>query len=319
MKKTIVALTGGVGGAKLAIGLAQTLPTDELAIVVNTGDDFRHLGLSISPDIDTLVYTLAGVNNPETGWGRKNETWSFMTALEELGGESWFRLGDKDLAQNILRSAALQQGNLLSDITAKLSGNLGVGIPIVPMTDDTVQTIIETPDGTLDFQDYFVRQQCRPIISAIRYRGNAEARPAPLFAQYLQGNNVAAFLICPSNPYLSIDPILSLYGVRNALRENNAPVIAVSPVVAGKSLKGPTAKIMSELGVECSALEIARHYSGLIDMLVIDASDEALRPSIEACGMKVLISETVMQNNQQRCQLAGVVVDVIHDCSTWLT
>lgn len=311
MKKTIVGLSGGVGGAKLASGLAQTLPSDELAFVVNTGDDFHHLGLAISPDIDTLIYTLSGVSNPKTGWGRRNETWSFMSALDELGGETWFRLGDKDLAQSILRSAALQQGSSLSEVTSKLARSLGIEIPIIPMTDDNVQTVIETTDGTLGFQDYFVRQQCRPTVKEIHFRGIVNAEPAPHFADFLHGVNVEAFLICPSNPYLSIDPILSLRGVREALRLSAAPVIAVSPVVSGNSLKGPTSKIMTELGVECSALQIARHYADLIDMLVIDTSDEALRPELESRGVKVLSAQIVMQNNEQRCKLARIVVDAI--------
>jgi LPPG:FO 2-phospho-L-lactate transferase len=307
--KAIVALSGGIGGAKLATGLAQSGNAVNLAIIANTGDDFEHFGLKVCPDIDTLIYTLAGVNNSETGWGRQGETWSFMSAMSELGGDIWFQLGDKDLAQNVLRTAQLQNGKSLSEVSKYLAAQLGVTAQVIPMSDASVSTTIVSADGVLEFQQYFVRDQCRPVVRDIVFRGSESARPAPEFRRLMDSDHVAAFIICPSNPYLSIDPILSLAGVRDGLRNNKAPVIAVSPIVSGDSLKGPTAKIMAELGVPCSATQVAKHYKSLIDGLVIDERDEDLVEEIVSSGIAVKTAATIMRSAEDRVNLANVVLE----------
>jgi LPPG:FO 2-phospho-L-lactate transferase len=307
--KAVVALSGGIGGAKLATGLAQSGNAVNLAIIANTGDDFEHFGLKVCPDIDTLIYTLARVNNSETGWGREGETWSFMSAMSELGGDTWFQLGDKDLAQNVLRTAQLQNGKSLSEVSKYLAAQLGVTAQVIPMSDASVSTTIVSADGVLEFQQYFVRDQCRPVVTDIVFRGIESARPSPEFCRLMDSDDVAAFIICPSNPYLSIDPILSLAGVRDGLRKNKAPVIAVSPIVSGDSLKGPTAKIMAELGVPCSATQVAEHYKGLIDGLVIDERDEDLVEEIASSGIAVKTAATIMRTAEDRIDLANVVLE----------
>jgi len=303
-----LALSGGVGGAKLAFGLTHTLPAEELAIVVNTGDDFEHLGLHVSPDLDTLVYTLAEINNPTTGWGREADTWSFMGALEEVGAPTWFRLGDKDLALNVLRTHALQSGSTLSEFTADMATRWKIPSRIIPMTNGTVRTVIETELGPLDFQDYFVRRRCEPVVQSIQFAGATETVPATEFQELIAANSLAAVIICPSNPYLSIDPILSVPGIRDGLRKCGAPVVAVSPVVSGDSMKGPTAKIMHELGIICSATTIAQHYRGLIDGLLIDTRDANLEADIADLGIAVKLSNVVMRSAEDRRTLANTVV-----------
>ena len=304
----IVALSGGIGGAKLANGLNEIVAGDQLSVIVNTGDDFEHLGLHICPDIDTMIYTLAGVNNPVTGWGRDGESWSFMSALAELAGADWFQLGDKDLAQNVLRTSKLSSGATLSEVTAYLAKQFSLKASIVPMTDDKVRTMVATSLGTMEFQHYFVRSQCEPLVRSIYFENAEKASPAPAFAEILESDSIDAFVICPSNPYLSIDPILSVPGVREGLQNNKAPVIAVSPIVSGDSLKGPTSKIMSELGIECSATQIARHYTNLIDTLIIDSRDEALQKPIESLGIRAVVADIEMQNKHDQCKLADRVV-----------
>jgi len=303
-----LALSGGVGGAKLAVGLTHAVPPEELAVLVNTGDDFEHLGLHVSPDLDTLLYTLAGINNPTTGWGRDAETWSFMGALEEVGAPTWFRLGDKDLALNVLRTHALRSGTTLNEFTADMAERWGVASRIIPMSNETVRTVIETEIGPLDFQDYFVRRRCEPVAQSIQFRGASDAAPVAELEEIMTAGSLAAVIICPSNPYLSIDPILSVPGIRDALRRCGAPVVAVSPVVSGESLKGPTAKIMNELGITCSATAIAQHYRGLINGLLIDADDASLEADIADFGMAVKLSNIVMRSAEDRCTLAKMVV-----------
>ena len=303
-----LALSGGVGGAKLAFGLTQVIPAGELAIVANTGDDFEHLGLHVSPDIDTLLYTLAGINNPNTGWGRSADTWSFMEALGEVGADTWFRLGDKDLALNVLRTDALRSGTTLSEFTADMAKRLGVSSHIIPMSNETVRTVIETEFGPMDFQDYFVRRRCEPVAQAIRFRGASDAAPASELQEILAADSLAAIVICPSNPYISIDPIVSVPGIRDSLQRCHVPVVAVSPVVSGDSLKGPTAKIMNELGFTCSATAIAKHYHGLIDGLLIDTEDAALETEISDLGIAVKLADIVMRSAEDRRALATLVL-----------
>jgi LPPG:FO 2-phospho-L-lactate transferase len=308
MSQRVLALSGGVGGAKLALGLSRILAPADLTIAVNTGDDFEHLGLYVSPDIDTLLYTLAGINNLETGWGRSEETWSFMAALDALGGPTWFRLGDKDLATNVTRTARLRDGATLSAVTCELCRALGVSVHVVPMSDAPVRTQVQTPQGWVGFQDYFVRLRCEPPVQALEYQGAAQATPAPGFRTAL-GEPLDAIVICPSNPYLSVDPMLSIPGLREGLSAAAAPVIAVSPIVAGTSIKGPTAKIMAELGVEQSAVSVARHYQGLIDGFVLDSQDQAMAAAIRAMGIAVTVTQTVMQSLADREDLARVTLE----------
>ena len=287
------------------LGLSAVLRTDELIVVVNTGDDFEHLGLYVSPDLDTVLYTLAGLNDPVRGWGRGDETWNFMDALAALGAETWFALGDRDLAVHIERTRRLRAGESLTSIVANMAERLNVGARIVPMTDRTVRTLIHTREGPLPFQDYFVRHRCAPVVTAISFAGAAEAGPTPAFVEAIQHPALCAAVIAPSNPYLSIDPILAVTGVREALEHLAVPVIAVSPIIGGKAVKGPTAKIMTELGIDPTPRAIARHYSGLIDGLVIDEADAAHADRI---GVPVLVARTLMNDIDDRRRLAREVL-----------
>ena len=230
----VVALSGGVGGAKLALGLSRVLPPEDLLVIANTGDDFEHLGLSISPDIDTLMYTLSGLANQELGWGRTDETWSFMETIAALGGENWFRLGDRDLAVHIERTRRLRAGDTLSTVTADFCRRLGVLPRVLPMTDDRVRTRVLTEDGWIDFQEYFVQRQCRPVVRDLAFEGVGQATAQPDFLAALAHPNLRAVVVCPSNPFISVEPILALPGVRAALSACNAPIIAVSPIAEAR-------------------------------------------------------------------------------------
>lgn len=299
----ILALAGGVGGAKLALGLSRILSPDELVIAVNTGDDFRHLGLHVSPDLDTVMYTLAAMANPQTGWGQAGESWSFMDALARLGGPVWFRLGDRDLATHVERTRRLEAGESLSQVTRALCERLGVRHALVPMSDEPVRTIVHTDEGALDFQDYFVRRQCAPRVRSVEYRGADQAGASPALRQALDAKPLAGVVLCPSNPYLSIAPMLALPGVRDAIARARA-VVAVSPIVGGQAVKGPAAKMMRELGIEPSAMEVARFYRGVVRTLIIDSVDAPLAQPIRSLGMEVAVEETVMTTEQTRVQLA---------------
>jgi LPPG:FO 2-phospho-L-lactate transferase len=305
MSGPLLALCGGIGGAKLALGLYHTLEPGQLIVAVNTGDDFEHLGLSISPDIDTVLYTLGGVADPERGWGRADESWHFMAALRELGGEDWFQLGDRDLAIHVERTSFLGQGKTLAAFVAQVAQRLGISATILPMTNDRVRTIVETEEGDLPFQRYFVELRCAPVVRALRFEGAARARPAAGLCEAISHPALRAIVICPSNPYLSIDPILAMPALRSALTHATAPVIAVSPIIGGRAVKGPTVKIMAELGIDATTASMAAHYAGLIDGLVIDDSDAG-----EAAGMDlpVLVARTLMRDLADRKRLAGQVV-----------
>ncbi len=276
----VLALSGGIGGAKLALGLSRILPPGELVVVANTGDDFEHLGLSISPDLDTLMYTLAGIDNPETGWGLRSETWTFMAALRALGGETWFRLGDGDLATHVERTWRLEAGETLSRIT-----------------DDFCRR--------LAFQDYFVRRRCEPAVAELAYEGAATARPHAEFLAALADPRLRSVVICPSNPFLSIDPILALPGVRAALSACPAPVVAVSPIVGGRAVKGPTAKMMTELGLPVTAAAVATHYGDLIDGYLVDHGDAG---TVACPGVAVATAATLMTSLSDREALARDVL-----------
>jgi LPPG:FO 2-phospho-L-lactate transferase len=300
----VLALSGGVGGAKLALGLSHILPPEKLTVIANTGDDFTHLGLRICPDIDTLVYTLSDLADRERGWGRHDESWNFMAALGQLGGEDWFNLGDSDLAMHVFRTQALSRGQSLTAVTQAIAGELGIGPAILPMSDDDVATVVETKDGPLPFQHYFVRDKCEPAVAGFRFAGIETARPNAKLMAHLTGGTLDAVILTPSNPFVSIDPILSLTGVRKALKAQPAPLVAVSPIVGGKAIKGPAAKMMSELGLPSTAFAVARHYQGLLDGFVIDHADAEQAKEIEALGMQVVVAQTVMSDLEDRKALA---------------
>jgi len=307
----VTALAGGVGGAKLAHGLAQVLAPEALSVIVNTGDDFVHLGLHISPDLDTVMYTLGGLANAETGWGLAGETWSFMEALERLGGATWFRLGDRDLATHVERSRRLAAGETLSAITADFCTRLGIGARVLPMTDDGVHTMVQTDQGELAFQEYFVHRQWQPRVTGFRFAGLPGARPTAQVCAALEAAD--AVVVCPSNPFVSIDPILSLPGVRERLR--GKPVVAVTPIVGGQALKGPAAKMLAELGVKASALAVAEHYGAALTGFVLDIVDLALRPAVEATVPRVRVADTVMKSAADRARLAREVLEFVAEIS----
>jgi LPPG:FO 2-phospho-L-lactate transferase len=301
----VLALCGGVGGAKLALGLARAMPAEDLALWVNTGDDFEHLGLSISPDLDTVLYTLAGLSDPERGWGRADESFRFLEALTSLGGDTWFSLGDQDLALHVQRTAALRSGASLSQFTASVARQLGVASRIWPMSDDAVRTQLATDEGELEFQHYFVRRRCEPRVKSIRFEGAERAQPLPAALAALRSQRLEAVIVCPSNPYLSIDPILALPGVRETLARCRAPVIAISPLVGGRAVKGPTAKIMGEIGARTDSATIAAHYRGLIDGLVIDTADADAAMSLDLAWHA---APTLMRSLDDRVALAGAAL-----------
>ena len=298
----VAALSGGVGGAKLAEGLARA--GVELTVVANTGDDFEHLGLSISPDIDSLVYALAGLADRERGWGRANESWSFMGAVGALGGETWFNLGDADLAMHVLRTDRLAAGEPLSAVTAAVLRQLGVETRVLPATDQRLRTLVETESGRLAFQHYFVRERTAPRVTGFTFEGAETARPAPGALEALR--EADRIVICPSNPYISIDPILAVAGYREAVRD----AVCVSPIVGGQAVKGPAAKMMAELGFKPSSVEIARHYRGLIRALVIDEADAHEAPAVEAEGVRPIVVSTLMAGPEDAERLARIVLEV---------
>ena len=301
----ILALAGGVGGAKLANGLAAVLPPGSLTVAVNIADDFEHLGLTICPDIDTVTYTLAGINDTKQGWGLEQESWAFLDSLATLGGETWFRLGDRDLATHVQRTLRLRAGDTLSAITANFATRLGIAQAIVPMSDDPVRSFVMTDEGELPFQDYFVRRRCEPRFVAIRYDGAESARPSPALRKALDDLGLQAIIICPSNPMLSIDPILAVPEIGARIRARSVPCVAVSPFIGGQAVKGPAAKIMAELGLASTPAAVAAHYAGVIDGLVIDNADSAAdnRPALPLHATDILMRDT---DDQRR--LAGEVL-----------
>ncbi len=304
----ILALSGGVGGAKLAAGLAAVLPADRLTIAVNTADDFEHLGLTVCPDIDSVTYALAGLNDTVRGWGVADESWRTMERLGALGEATWFNLGDRDMAMHIARSWRLRAGESLSAVTTRLTGALDIAHQVVPMSDAPVRTQVHTADGWLDFQHYFVREQCRPAASAIRFGGTPGAAPSPGLAEALARDDLSAIVLCPSNPFLSVDPILAVDGVRDALAARRVPFVAVSPLVGGQSLKGPLGKLLGELGHGNDNRAIAAHYAGLIDHLIIDECDAADAEGLKAMGISVTVTGTVMCDAADRERLARVAL-----------
>jgi LPPG:FO 2-phospho-L-lactate transferase len=309
----IVAFAGGVGGAKLVDGLAKILPAGSLTVIVNTGDDFDHLGLRVCPDLDTICYTMAGLANPETGWGREGETWHAMESLKQLGGPTWFRLGDHDLGTHLERTRLLADGSTLSQVMEIFCERWGIDHRIIPMSDDRTPTIVHTDEGSLAFQDYFVKRKCQPKVSGFHFDNIDSALPAPGVLESLRAANLV--IICPSNPWVSIDPILSVPGIREAMINelDSTKVIAVSPIVAGAALKGPAAKMYAELGIEPSALNVARHYGsfkfgGLLTGYVFDILDRSQADDIDEFGLSSLMTNTVMKTVENRIELAKEVL-----------
>ncbi|HEX6709568.1 MAG TPA: 2-phospho-L-lactate transferase [Rubrobacter sp.] len=298
----VCALAGGVGGAKLAAGLQDVLRAGDLTVVVNTADDFDLWGLHICPDLDTVMYTLAGISNPETGWGLAGESFDALSMLESYGEETWFKLGDRDIATHILRTSRLRSGETLTGVTAGLSGALDVRSAVLPMSDDPVSSVLETPDGRLEFQEYFVRRGQSDEVLGVELRGIEAARPTDEVLAAISGADTIIF--CPSNPVVSVGPILAVAGVREAVASSSAPKVAVSPIVGGRALKGPADRMLASLGHEVSATGVARMYTGLVDGMVVDLVDEDERTSIEAIGMRAFATESVMRGAKDRARLA---------------
>ena len=308
MPQRVLALAGGVGGAKLALGLARLLSPQELTIVVNTGDDETFHGLHVSPDLDTVMYTLAGPANPETGWGVAGDTFNTLTQLARYGASTWFSLGDKDMATHIRRTQLLNQGYTLSQVTQELCRALGVEHPVVPMSDQPLRTRALTDEGELALQAYFVQRKCEPRLHAIRFEGTENAHMSPQFREALQSSGILIF--CPSNPLISIDPILAVPGAREAIGDFPGARVAVSPIVGGEALRGPAAKMLQELGEEVSCVGVARRYAGLCDIFIIDTVDGYHAPQIEALGMQVAVANTVMHTEEEKVHLARAVLEL---------
>lgn len=306
----IVALAGGVGGGRMAAGLAAVLPPRELAIVVNTGDDFEHMGFTICPDLDSVMYAVAGVNNPQTGWGRAGETWQFMAEIKRLGAEDWFNLGDRDLVAHVLRREALRRGEPLSQVTRDLCARFGIAHAIVPMSDTPVRTRVKTKTGELSFQDYFVRLRCEPRVTGFRFAGARGARVPPALQRVIRSRDVEAVVFCPSNPFVSIAPIRAVPAIRAWLKHRRFPVIAVSPIVGGAAVKGPAAKMMREFGMQPSTLALVRHYGDAVDHWVIDRQDAQWFDAITQLGKRVLMTDTLMTNRSKSTALARRILRV---------
>lgn len=306
MTGKVVVLSGGVGGAKFVDGLARLLGPGCITAIVNTGDDFRHLGLRISPDIDTLLYTLSGQADPIQGWGRARESWEFMAAVEKLGGESWFRLGDGDLAIHVLRTQALARGQRLSAVTRLFAGRWNIGVDVLPMSDDPVRTMIETDEGMLPFQHYFVKRRCQPVVRTIRFRHAAASSPAPGVIEAISDAGARAIFIAPSNPFLSIDPILAVPGILDALKCATVPVIAISPLIGGRAVKGPTAQIMAQIGLEVSTGAVAAHYGDFLDAMLIDEGDPPAALPVRSARADIL-----MNTAEDRMRVAAAAVSLV--------
>ena len=304
----VLALAGGVGGAKLALGLRDILDEESLAIVVNTGDDEEFFGLHVSPDLDTVMYTLGGISNPDTGWGISGETFRSLNRLRQYGVDTWFNLGDLDMATHIRRTQLLGQGNTLSEVTNSLCSSLGITHSIFPMTDDTLKTVVITEISEMSFQEYFVKNRCDPRVVSLRFDSPSECSPSPGFVTALNESDLLVF--CPSNPFLSVDPILAVTGVRKKIENFRGARIAVSPIVGGEAIKGPAGKILRELGHEVSCVGVAKRYVDLCDVFIIDNVDADLASTIEKLGMRVVVTNTIMNNDQEKRTLAREILSL---------
>jgi LPPG:FO 2-phospho-L-lactate transferase len=313
----ILALAGGVGGARMAQGLVQALGPNELAIVVNVGDDFEHLGLHVSPDLDTVMYTLAGVHNPDTGWGRAGETLNFLDTLARIGGDTWFRLGDHDLAVHVERTRRLRSGDTLSAITADFCRSLGIDHPVMPVTDARLRTFVDTDEGELAFQDYFVRRRCEPAARGFRFEGaEAATASAPLATIAAAAQHIDGIVICPSNPWLSVAPILAVRELAALVDAPSIPVVAVSPIVGGTAVKGPAAKIMRELGVPVDVSGLVELYGSRVDGWVIDERDRDRGAVLEAAGHRVCVTDTMMTSPERAVALADAAIGLLASLRT---
>lgn len=302
----IVALAGGVGAARFLDGLVRVIPPKDVFVIGNTGDDAEIHGLHISPDLDTVTYTLAGLANPVHGWGLRGDTFHNLEALRRLGADAWFQLGDQDLATHIFRTERLRAGAKLSQVTREINAALGVKSAIVPMSDNPVRTMVETRAGLLDFQDYFVRRRTRDAVQGIRFRGAEKSKPAPGVLNAIA--QADAVIVCPSNPLISIGPILAVPGIRRALERRRGPTIAISPIVGGRALKGPAAKMMRSLKMSASAQGVAQFYKGIVNVLVLDKEDEAQASKIESQGMRAIVTDTIMAGLSKKKSLARAVM-----------
>ena len=305
----VAALAGGVGAARLLSGLVAVMPQEDLTVIVNTGDDFRWHGLLVCPDIDTIIYTLAGIANPETGWGVEGDTFRCLERLSTLGLDPWFRIGDRDVATHIYRTNLLAGGLTLTSVTEAIRKQNGIRASILPMTDSPVPTVVDTDEGTLEFQDYFVRRRCAPRVRGISFKDIRGALPAPGVEEALA--DADAIIICPSNPFISIGPILAVPGIEEAIENSPATVAAVSPVIGGKAVKGPTAVMLSQLGHEVSPVGVAKIYSGLLDVFLVDEGDAAFAPGISAMGIETHASRILMDTPSASESLARTLLGLI--------
>jgi LPPG:FO 2-phospho-L-lactate transferase len=307
----IVALCGGVGGAKLADGLQQCLAPGELRLIVNTGDDFEHRGLPISPDLDTVLYTLAGVANPDQGWGRADESWQVQAQWRELGLDTWFQLGDRDIALHLHRREMQSRGMQLTQISRMLARQFGVPSELLPMCDGPAPTTVATDQGEMPFQEYFVKHRCAPVVRGFRYGGRTAVEPTAEVRNAFEDPSLVGIILCPSNPYLSIAPILAVPGMRDLLTRTPVPVVAVSPIIGGAAVKGPAAKIMQELGLPVSPLEIARSYRDFLDVMLVDEQDTSVIASREANDPPIVAAPILMRTSEDRRALAAVCLDLL--------
>lgn len=307
----IVALAGGVGAARFLDGLTRVVSPEQVHIVGNTGDDTEIYGLSISPDLDTIMYTLAGLANPVQGWGIENDTYEALGALGRLGEETWFLLGDRDLATHIFRTGRLRAGAKLDAITEEMTRRLGVRSVVQPMSNSPVRTIFRTPDGELAFQTYFVKRRAQDKVLSVVFNGTDRARPTPGLLRALR--SASAIVFCPSNPIISIGPILAVRGIRDAIERRRCPSIAISPIVGGRALKGPAADMMESMGKEVSAFGVAEMYQGLVDVFVLDKQDAELAPRIHKLGMRTVVTNTVMSGISEKTALAQAVTDAVSE------
>ena len=309
MPGKVVVLAGGVGAARFLEGLAAVIPAEDIIVIGNTGDDLEVHGLHVSPDLDIVTYTLAGIADPAQGWGVADDTFECLDHLERLGSETWFRLGDRDLATHLYRTSLLRSGLPLSEVTSRIVRSLGVRSRIMPMSDDRVRTWVETDHGRLDFQTYFVKRQSSDQVRGVEFVGAETAKPSPGVVEEILA--AKAVIVAPSNPIISIGPILAVPGIRESLRKTNATVAAVSPIVAGRALKGPTTRMMEGLGMKATALSVAELYRDFLDFFVFDQQDTALSGSIEALGIKPVTTNTVMASAARKKELARAVLRAI--------
>jgi LPPG:FO 2-phospho-L-lactate transferase len=304
----ITALAGGVGAARFLTRLIRLVRQEDLTVIVNTGDDVDLFGLHISPDVDIVTYTLAGIINEEKGWGIKDDTFECLTMLKRFGETDWFNLGDRDFATSILRTNMLKKGASLSQVSVKVSRDLGLKLKILPMTDDKFATHVQVADGSIHFEEYMVKRAAHDQVLGVKFAGAETAKPAPGVVEAIM--NSERVIICPSNPIVSIGTILSVSGVRDALRKTCAKKVAVSPIVAGAPIKGPADKLLSGLGVEVSAFGVAKLYADFLDGFVIDVADASEKSRIEALGLKVAVTETLMKDLSSKVALAQVVLNL---------